>query len=90
MASYKYNYCIGFLVCAYQGLKNKGMMSNEDIEAYKYAFSQPGAVTPPINYYRNVFSYPRPASELIDIPTLLIWVSIISFVVLYLTYVYLK
>ena len=51
-------------------------MSREAIEAYKYVFSQPGAVTPPINYYRNVMSYPKPESEKIAIPTLLIWVSI--------------
>ena len=59
-----------------QGFKNKGMMPKDVIEAYKYVFSQPGAVTPPINYYRNVFSSPKPKSEQIAIPTLLIWVSI--------------
>jgi pimeloyl-ACP methyl ester carboxylesterase len=28
--------------------------SPEDIECYKYTFSQPGALTPPVNYYRAI------------------------------------
>ena len=50
-------------------------MTNEVIKAYKYVFSQPGALTPPINYYRNVLSYPKPNDKQISIPTLLIWVT---------------
>ena len=47
------------------------------IEAYKYVFSQPGAFTPPINYYRAMMRYPEkpPNSDHINVPTLLIWVS---------------
>ena len=26
--------------------------TDEDMEAWKYTFGQPGAVTPPLNYYR--------------------------------------
>ncbi|KAE8741193.1 Epoxide hydrolase 4 [Frankliniella occidentalis] len=32
--------------------KNNPLMTEEDIEAFKYTFSQKGALTPPINYYR--------------------------------------
>ena len=32
-----------------------GTFTKEDIEAYKYTFGKPGAFTPPINYYRNIF-----------------------------------
>lgn len=32
--------------------KNNPLMTEEDIEAFKYTFSQQGALTPPINYYR--------------------------------------
>ena len=49
------------------------------MEAYKFTFSQPGALTPPINYIRNVFSAvskgKTQAPRTIDIPVLLLWVS---------------
>ena len=49
------------------------------MEAYKFTFSQPGALTPPINYYRNIFNRVQKdktsAPRTIDIPVLLIWVS---------------
>ncbi|XP_040568308.1 epoxide hydrolase 1 [Lepeophtheirus salmonis] len=32
----------------------------QDIDAYKYVFSQPNALTGPINYYRCAFQYPLP------------------------------
>ena len=37
-------------------------LNEEDIEAYKYTFSRPGALTGPINYYRaaNKFLFPDP------------------------------
>ncbi|KAH3834325.1 hypothetical protein DPMN_107648 [Dreissena polymorpha] len=49
--------------------------SDDEVEAYKYAFSQPGALTGPINYYRAAFSkqtkYERAAK--LKVPTLVIW-----------------
>ena len=64
-----------------QGLKkNKGNFTAEMVEAYKYVFSQPGALTAPINYYRCMFKQTRErkgAPKAIETPTLIIWVSII-------------
>ncbi|KAI1883287.1 hypothetical protein AGOR_G00243650 [Albula goreensis] len=38
------------------GVRSKsGQMTKEDLEAYLYTFSQPGALIGPINYYRNIF-----------------------------------
>lgn len=50
----------------------------EEMEAYKYTFSQQGAFTPPINYYRAnlpVFLISDPSNPFpnITVPTLLIW-----------------
>jgi pimeloyl-ACP methyl ester carboxylesterase len=48
--------------------------TDDDIEAYKYTFGQIGAMTPPINYYRNMFSRgPKKPFKLIDTPTLVLW-----------------
>ena len=35
--------------------KNKDKFTAEIVEAYKYVFSQPGALTAPLNYYRCMF-----------------------------------
>ncbi len=57
--------------------------SDDTLEAFKYTFSQEGALTPPLNYIRNMFNVERKSSstgnivQLIDTPTLLIWVLII-------------
>lgn len=49
------------------------------IEAYKYNFSQPGALTGPLNYYRAAVRYPtKEPQQIIELPTLLIWVTMIS------------
>ncbi|KAJ1521111.1 hypothetical protein ONE63_002813 [Megalurothrips usitatus] len=32
--------------------KRQAWVTDDDIEAFKYTFSQPGAISPPINYYR--------------------------------------
>ena len=61
-----------------QGLKkNKGNFTAEIVEAYKYVFSQPGALTAPINYYRCMFKMMemKMGSKKIDVPILIIWVS---------------
>lgn len=60
------------------GVRNKGGFTAEDVEAYKYVFSQPGAMTPPINYYRaNVLRKGDAATSsknsMVSVPTLLIW-----------------
>ena len=60
-------------------MKNKGNMTEEMIEAYKYVFSQPGALTAAINYYRCVVKQKeekRERSKMIDTPTLIIWVCV--------------
>ena len=54
-------------------------MSDEVLEAYKYVYSQPGAITAFVNYYRCMFSEKgrnKGAPKMIEIPTLLIWVHI--------------
>merc|ERR1739842_145644 len=54
--------------------KSNTMFNQEIIEAYKYTFGKRGALTGPINYYRNMGSsmaeksYPK-----ISVPTLIIW-----------------
>ena len=45
------------------------------VEAYKYVFSQPGALTAPINYYRCMFKQKMDTLKAIETPTLIIWVS---------------
>lgn len=40
------------------GIGRKGrLLTAEDLEAYLYALSQPGALTGALNYYRNVFRW---------------------------------
>ena len=50
----------------------------EMIDAYKYTFGEPGAVTPPLNYYRQNFGWcwrrgERPEFPRITCPLLVIW-----------------
>ena len=50
------------------------------VEAYKYVFSQPGALTAPLNYYRCMFNQrgeEKGAPKAIETPTLIIWVSVV-------------
>ena len=65
--------------CWLQGVKNRDQFPAEVVEAYKYTFSRPGALTGPINYIRAIyktryFLFPR-NRKTINIPTLLLWVS---------------
>ena len=56
---------------------NKGNLSDSDMEAYKYTYSQPGALTAYVNYYRAMFTQKRAkrsSQKMIETPTLLIWV----------------
>lgn len=56
---------------------NPDAFSNADIQEYVKAFSQPGALTATINYYRASMRYPGRSDErkpkVIDLPTLMIW-----------------
>lgn len=49
--------------------------TNEDIEKYKEAWSQPGAMTAMINWYRAAVLYQRPIlnDPCIKVPTLMMW-----------------
>lgn len=57
--------------------KELSPISDEDIEAFKYTFSKPGAFTPPLNYYRAIMrSSPRGRSKKeldIDAPGLMMF-----------------
>ena len=60
--------------CLPQGVKNRDQFPAEVVEAYKYTFSRPGALTGPINYYRAMFSSPKDSLPrekwTISVPTL--------------------
>ncbi|MFT3892058.1 MAG: alpha/beta hydrolase [Anaerolineales bacterium] len=63
---------------AVRALRGSGKIhtfSNEDIEKYKEAWSQPGAMTAMINWYRAVMRYqPQMINEArIKVPTLMMW-----------------
>ncbi|XP_047639047.1 epoxide hydrolase 4 isoform X2 [Phacochoerus africanus] len=48
-------------------------LTTEDLEACIYVFSQPGALSGPINHYRNIFSYLPLKHPMVITPTLLLW-----------------
>ncbi|XP_067666860.1 epoxide hydrolase 4-like [Haliotis asinina] len=56
-----------------QGGVTSGKCSAEDIEAYKYAFSRPGAATCAINYYRATTRFPAKKLPKVSCPVLTIW-----------------
>ena len=63
-----------------QGVRNKAAFPPDVVEAYKYTFSQPGALTAALNYYRCMLQQRReaakaPLKKTIDVPTLIIWVG---------------
>lgn len=65
-----------------QGFGNKANMNDMDFAAFKFAISQPGALTAAINYYRNFFSLCLndgwlQGQKLITSPTLIVWVRYI-------------
>ncbi|NXJ72897.1 EPHX3 hydrolase, partial [Rostratula benghalensis] len=64
------------LTSPWTGIQNPGhRLTEEEVEAYLYGLSQPGGLTPPIHYYRNLFWWghsdapPGPPPP----PTLLLW-----------------
>ena len=70
--------CMHPTYCVLQGMKkNKDCFTPEVIEAYKYVYSQPGAITAPLNYYRCIFkqSKMKMGAKRIVVPILIIWVS---------------
>jgi pimeloyl-ACP methyl ester carboxylesterase len=62
---------------AIRALRGSGKIhtfTNEDIEKYKKAWSQPGAMTAMINWYRAVRYQARPRRQMqIKVPTLMMW-----------------
>ena len=63
------------MVRALRGSGRIDTFTNEDIEKYKEAWSQPGAMTAMINWYRAVLRYqpPIPTDARIRVPTLMMW-----------------
>ncbi|XP_048579287.1 epoxide hydrolase 4 [Nematostella vectensis] len=61
----------------FRNKKKPGMFTDEDIEAWKYTFGKPGSFTPPLNYYRNIFSSSSSRSDApktkISVPVMVVW-----------------
>jgi len=62
------------------GEAGKKAFTDEDIDAFKYTFGKPGALTPPINYYRSMDIATRMLNALthdsqpkIPVSTLIVW-----------------
>ncbi|CAF4136746.1 unnamed protein product [Adineta steineri] len=56
------------------GLINKNNITSDDLEVFKYTFSQKGTTTAAINYYRALFRHPRDdLQKRINVPVLIIW-----------------
>ncbi|XP_061744167.1 epoxide hydrolase 4 isoform X2 [Nerophis ophidion] len=56
------------------GMSRKGKcLTGEELEAYLYTLSQPGALTAALNYYRNVFSSLPLRRRYVRSPVLLLW-----------------
>ena len=76
-------FIVSLSLCICQGVRNKASFPPDVVEAYKYTFSKPGALTGPINYIRAVYNTPEilfPAEKkMIEIPTLIVWVSLRNF-----------
>lgn len=58
------------------GLIHGENFTDEDVEAWKYTYSKPHALTGPINYYRAMmrrFGTPPKSARMVTPPTLIIW-----------------
>ncbi|KYO48360.1 hypothetical protein Y1Q_0017126 [Alligator mississippiensis] len=56
------------------GIQNyKCHLKEQDLKAYLYSLSQPGALTSLLNYYRNLFSKLLGDVDGVLVPTLVIW-----------------
>ncbi|XP_068277866.1 epoxide hydrolase 3 [Nyctibius grandis] len=62
------------LTSPWTGIQNPARRLTEDeVEAYIYGLAQPGGLSPPINYYRNLFRDTPIPREPPPPPTLLLW-----------------
>jgi pimeloyl-ACP methyl ester carboxylesterase len=63
------------LIRMLKGSSRRGTFTDDDLMAYKQAWSQPGALTAMLNWYRAAVRYQAQAVELgrIRVPTLMIW-----------------
>ncbi|KAM6037557.1 LOW QUALITY PROTEIN: epoxide hydrolase 3-like [Theristicus caerulescens] len=58
----------------WMGIQNPAQrLTEEELDAYLYSLSQPGGLTPPIHYYRNLFGDTPIPREPPPPPTLLLW-----------------
>ncbi len=61
------------------GSGRKSTFNRSDIETYKKAWSQPGALTGMLNWYRNIFwgslrsIFQKKAARRVSVPTLILW-----------------
>ncbi|XP_055649156.1 LOW QUALITY PROTEIN: epoxide hydrolase 3 [Falco peregrinus] len=56
------------------GIQNAAQrLTEQEVDAYLYGLSQPGGLTPPLNYYRNLFRDTPIPREPPPLPTLLLW-----------------
>nr|XP_033781555.1 epoxide hydrolase 3 [Geotrypetes seraphini]XP_033781556.1 epoxide hydrolase 3 [Geotrypetes seraphini] len=60
-------------------------LTDEELEAFLFSFSQPKAISGPLNYYRNLFSFLPVNCQDVVVPTLLIWGSKDAFLELGMT-----
>ncbi|XP_065275734.1 epoxide hydrolase 3-like [Emys orbicularis] len=56
------------------GIQNpERRLTTQELEAYMFSFSKPGALTPPLDYYRNMLSRSSMQCKDVLVPTLVIW-----------------
>ncbi|CAI5440201.1 unnamed protein product [Caenorhabditis angaria] len=57
------------------GVQNRANFTDQDMEAWKYTFSQAGSLTGPINYYRQIFKaqWDNVKDKTVKIPVMIIW-----------------
>ncbi|NXI47615.1 EPHX3 hydrolase, partial [Galbula dea] len=63
-----------FLTGPWMGIQNPAQrLTEEELDSYLYSLSQPGGLSPPIHYYRNLFRDTPIPREPPPVPTLLLW-----------------
>ena len=63
----------GLLVAALERSSRPGAFSAEDLRAYRAAWTQPGAMTAMLNWYRAMALHPPEAANRIAVPVRVIW-----------------
>jgi epoxide hydrolase 4 len=60
---------------AMRGSSRPGTFTEADLERYRRAWSEPGAITAMINWYRAAMRHPpaRPSDTRVHVPTLIVW-----------------